>query len=482
MNFCLRGHDRENGVRELLICLFPEESHIRTEEPGNDGCVSTAETRDGIICTSARVYRAGRVTEGFCDLPAPPDGTEEYKRVLTYCIKTALYRALLPWAGPQPWGSLTGVKPAKPVRLALREGLSEAEADRWLASRYDVEPRRRALCIAAARQALAVEDSLLPREIQVYIGIPFCPAKCSYCSFVSNDITRWGHLLEPYFAALMEELSAAGTLVRREKLPVGSFYMGGGTPTTLSAIQLDALLSATRKAFGLADGTEVTVEAGRPETIDEEKLDVLKARGVTRVSVNPQTMRNEVLQGVGRRHTAADVERAYAQAQARNFIINMDLIAGLPGDDEAGLLESVRRVIALAPQNITIHSLARKKGAKLRFGPAGELAAEMLDRCYDLLAAQGYRPYYLYRQKYSAGGLENVGFCRGDTASRYNVCMMEELSDVLALGAGGVSKLCAEGGRKIVRVTNPKYPLEYIRDAEAIAARKCNLLDIPISG
>jgi len=482
MNFCLRGHDRENGVREVLVCLLPDEAHVPADEPGADGCVSAGDERDGRIYASAWVYRAGRVTEGRCDEPAPPAGTEEHKRVLTYCVKTALSRALLPWAGAQPWGCLTGVKPAKPVRLALREGLSDEDADLWLKLRYDVEPRRRDLCITAAQQAIEIENSLLPRETQVYIGIPFCPAKCSYCSFVSNDIARWGHLVEPYFAALMAELNAAGTLVRREHLPVGSLYVGGGTPTMLSAMQLDALLSAAGAAFGLAPGIELTVEAGRPETINEEKLDVMKARGVTRVSVNPQTMRDEVLWAVGRRHTAADIVHAYELAKARGFIINMDLIAGLPGDDENGLLESVRRVAVLEPQNITIHSLARKRGAKLHFGPTGELPAAALDRCYDHLAARGYRPYYLYRQKYSAGGLENVGFCRGDDFSRYNVCMMEELSDVLALGSGGVTKLCAEGGRRIVRVTNPKYPLEYIQNAEAIAERKRKLLDIPVNG
>jgi len=479
MNYCLRGHDRDNGVQEVLICMLPDESHRRAETPDGDGCVSAVREEGGRICASAQVVRAGKTTAGFCEEPAPRPGSEEHKRVLTYCVKTALYRALLPWARPQPWGSLTGVKPAKPVRLALREGLSRAEADRWLAERYDVTPPRRALCLAAAEQAIAVEDTLRPREIQVYAGIPFCPAKCSYCSFVSNDMGRWGHLMQPYYEALLAETAAAGEMARRARLPVGSLYIGGGTPTTLSAAQLDGLLAAMQDAFAPAPGLEWTVEAGRPETIDEEKLDVLRARGVTRVSVNPQSMDDAVLRGVGRCHTAADIERAYRQARDRRFVINMDLIAGLPGDSEEGLFASVRRVAALEPENITIHSLARKRGARLRFGPTGDLSAAALDRCDAYLAERGYRPYYLYRQKYSAGGLENVGFCRGDTASRYNVCMMEELSDVLALGAGGVTKLCGEGGRRIVRVANPKYPLEYIQNAAAVAERKRNLLDIP---
>lgn len=480
MNYCLQGHDRDNGVQEMLISLLPDEPHDRVEELSGDGCRSIAWEKDGFLCARAEILRGVRRSQAQASVPIPAetDG-EEYKRALTYTVKTAVYQALLPMLEQKPaWGSMTGVKPAKPARLAIREGMDPAALEQYLRAHYDVSENRARLCRRAAEYAIRAEDSLLPGETQLYLGIPFCPAKCSYCSFVSNDMARWGFMIQPYLEALLQEVEAGGALLRQHGLPLGSVYIGGGTPTTLDAAQLDTLLAAIRRAFDLSRCREFTVEAGRPETISEEKLRVLQRHGVTRISINPQTMNDRVLQGVGRRHTARDIEECYRMArQMGDFLINMDLIAGLPGDDDASLLESVRRVAALRPDNVTIHCLARKRGARLYFGPTGQLPAETLDACYAHLTALGYEPYYLYRQKYMAGGLENVGFCLPGTASHYNICMMEELSDVLALGSGGVSKLCSENGRRVCRVANPKYPKEYIERIGAIAAEKRRLLD-----
>jgi oxygen-independent coproporphyrinogen-3 oxidase len=273
-------------------------------------------------------------------------------------------------------------------------------------------------------------------------------------------------------------VEAAGELLKAHNIPLGSIYIGGGTPTTLNEQQLEALLTAVDTHFDRSVCREYTVEAGRPETITEEKLRIMANHKVSRISINPQTMNDKVLEGVGRRHTAEDIVRCYEMARkVSDFIINMDLIAGLPGDNDESLIDSVRRVAALDPDNITIHCLARKRGARLYFGPTGELPSETLDVCYAILNELGYEPYYLYRQKYMAGGLENVGFCKPGTASHYNICMMEELSDVIALGSGGVSKLCSEGGRKVNRVANPKFPKEYIERIETIADGKAHLLD-----
>ena len=207
-------------------------------------------------------------------------------------------------------------------------------------------------------------------------------------------------------------------------------------------------------------------------------LELLREHGVGRISINPQTMDDAVLAGVGRRHTAQDIRDCFAMArEVGDFLINMDLIAGLPGDTEEGLFESLQQVTALNPDHVTIHCLARKRGAHLRFGPTGDLAPEALDKCYEHLAQRNYVPYYLYRQKYIAGGLENVGFCRPGTASHYNICMMEELGDVIALGSGGVTKLCAEGGRKVFRLANHKYPKEYIENIEEILRKKRELYE-----
>ncbi len=480
MKYALQGHDRDNGVQEMLISLLPDESHDKAEALCGDGCLSRAWEDAGNICASAEIFRG--VKHGFYEvkkpIPAETDG-EEYKRVLTWCVKTAVYQALVPLLDKRPaWGSMTGVKPAKPARLAIREGMDPAQLDAWLDTHYDVTENRRKLCIRAAEYSLAAEDSLLPRETQLYIGIPFCPAKCSYCSFVSNDMTRWGHMVQPYVDCLLREVEAAGKLLRENNIPLGSIYIGGGTPTTLNEQQLEALLTAVDTHFDRSACREYTVEAGRPETITEEKLRIMAAHKVSRISINPQTMNDKVLEGVGRRHTAEDIVRCYEMARGvSDFIINMDLIAGLPGDNDDSLIDSVRRVAALDPDNITIHCLARKRGARLYFGPTGELPSETLDACYAILNDLGYEPYYLYRQKYMAGGLENVGFCKKGTASHYNICMMEELSDVVALGSGGVSKLCSQGGRKVNRVVNPKFPKEYIERIDTIVKGKEDLLE-----
>lgn len=475
MNYALLGHDRDNAVQEMLISLLPDEPHDRQETLTGDGCLSRAWEEGGQICAECTVTLCAQRETARVSAPIPGGGDgEEHKRVLTYCVKSAVYRALLPLLDHKPaWGSLTGVKPAKPVRLAIREGMDRQALDRWLDEHYDVTPRRRGLCIRAAEYALRAEDSLLPGEVQLYIGIPFCPAKCSYCSFVSNDTARWGHMIEPYVQALLQEVEAAGTMLRRGGIPLGSIYIGGGTPTTLNEDQLERLLTAVDAHFDRSACREYTVEAGRPETTTAEKLRIMARHGVSRISINPQTMNDRVLQGVGRRHTAADIVECYRTArECGDFIVNMDLIAGLPGDDDGGLLDSVRRVADLEPENITIHCLARKRGARLYFGPTGQLPAETLDGCYDLLAARGYEPYYLYRQKYMAGNLENVGYCKPGTASIYNVDIMEEIMPIAAFGAGAISKWLYPAARRIERAPNVKNIEQYIARVDEMAERK----------
>ena len=474
MKYFLKNHDRVTAVQEILISLLPDEEHLPAEsgaEPG-DCLLSEAFFEEGAALCRTTVRRGGRETDSLCREPFT-GGAVERSRALTHAVKQSAYRALLPGLPQKPaWGAMTGVKPAKPVRMALQSGLAPEQADGFLHRRYDVEPERSSMAAQCAFESLNCLRQIGRKEVQLYVGIPFCPAKCRYCSFVSNDVTRFGHLMEPYLAGLHAEIAAAGQALGRAGAAVGSLYIGGGTPTTLSAAQLDALLAALHHAFDLSACREMTVEAGRPETITAEKMAVCARWGVSRVSVNPQTMRDEVLRGVGRLHTAQDIRAAYRTVRAAgDFAVNMDLIAGLPGDDGEGLLDSVRKVADLEPENITLHCLALKKGSPLRFGPRGVLDKEVVDRCHGLLAGRGYRPYYLYRQKYIAGGLENVGFCRGGTASFYNVCMMEELCSVVALGGGGVTKLCDRSGRQVRRFANPKYPLEYINAHDRVLHR-----------
>lgn len=479
MIYVLKGHDRGTALQELLISLLPDEEHGRADAlppEGEDYVLSCAETEGETVSVRCTVQRGGMETAAYAQ-ESWRGGALEYRRALTHAVKESAYRALLPHLPEKPaWGAMTGVKPAKPVRLALERGLPPQQAEGFLHRRYDVDMRRSAIAAECAFEAEKCLQTMDSKEIQLYIGIPFCPAKCRYCSFVSNDVTRFADLVEPYLEALQDEIAAAGRALTGAGRYIGSFYIGGGTPTTLSAAQLDRLLDGVHRAFDFRFCREKTVEGGRPETISREKMAVCARWGVGRVSVNPQTMRDEILAAVGRCHTADDIRRAYADVRAAgDFIVNMDLIAGLPGDDAQGLLDSVRQVAGMQPENITLHSLALKKGAMLRFGPRGVLDKQTVDACHDLLRQQGWRPYYLYRQKYIAGGLENVGFCKGETASFYNICMMEELGSVVALGAGGVTKLCGQG--KIRRTANPKYPLEYIRERRRIAERAASLAD-----
>ena len=380
----------------------------------------------------------------------------------------ALYRAVLRsgYSKP-PWGALSGVRPGKLLTALLQKGLTEKEALRRFRTDYDVSVSRAELCLDAARETLCASVSLQPNDVCLYVGIPFCPTRCAYCSFVSQAVEKNRTLMEPFLEALMQELKATAAQVKACGLRVVSVYMGGGTPTTLSAEQLDVLCEALQQEFDLSRLREFTVEAGRPDTITEEKLRVLRRHGVGRVSVNPQTMTDRVLEAIGRKHTAADIEEAlHCVRSVGGFQVNMDLIAGLPTDDEDSFRRTIDRVLALEPENITVHTLSIKRGARLRFGeedlPSDETVASMLDTANACLRTAGYRPYYLYRQKNMAGGFENTGWARGDSVNLYNICIMEELCSILAMGAGGSTKLIRGNGGRNERMVAPKYPLEYI--------------------
>ena len=307
------------------------------------------------------------------------------------------------------------------------------------------------------------------------IGIPFCPTRCTYCSFVSADVGRALQLVEPYVDALLEEVAEGGRVLRELGLSVRSFYMGGGTPTTLSADQLDRLLSQCEASLPLENCTEYTVEAGRPDTITREKLEVLARHRTGRISINPQTLEDHVLEAIGRRHTSQSIREAYELARAVGFdCINMDLIAGLPQDSAEGFWRSLEGVLAMEPENVTVHTLARKKGSSLMEGggplPSGADTLSMLDFSQKMLITRGYTPYYLYRQKYMSGSLENVGWSKPGQESLYNIVMMEELHTVVSLGAGGVTKLIRDG--TILRLANPKFPHDYLSGRDRVLAQK----------
>lgn len=462
------------AAEQMMLTLFPGQHPEYPETPPQPGEDSAAFSLEDNAVT-ARVVWEGREALGRSPFQAPS------YRELAGALKLAFYQAGTALLGRElPWGALTGVRPVKLPTRDLREGFSPKQAQARLQERYHVSPMRAQMAVDCAQASRAAELSLAPDQVSVYVGIPFCPTRCAYCSFVSADVGKTLKLVDPYVELLLEELDAAAAVLRRLGLQVRSFYMGGGTPTVLSAPQLDRVLSACREKLPLAACTEYTVEAGRPDTITQEKLKVLKACGVGRISINPQTLEDQVLEAIGRRHSSQDIIEAFELARATGFdCINMDLIAGLPQDNFYGFYASLVRVLELEPENVTIHTLALKKGSRLMEDgsalPCGEETAAMLDFSIEALHGNGFRPYYLYRQKYMSGALENVGWTQPGRESLYNIVMMEELQSVLSLGAGGVTKLIRPGGQEILRLANPKYPQDYLSAREKILGQKAEL-------
>ena len=487
MKLYLKGHDYKYAAEQMLLTLFPGERPSYPDRPAGEGEDSlTLSLSLGARWATARAVltRDGRrwTAAARAPVPAPDAGRVERDRVLQRVVKNAFYRAGVQALGREPpWGGLTGVRPVKLPTRALEQGATRRQADRLLRDLYRVSAPRRALALDCAQATLAAKRTLAPEDVSLYVGIPFCPTRCAYCSFVSADVGRTFSLMEPYVDALCREIAAAGAAVRRGGRRVKSVYIGGGTPTTLSPALLDRLMGALERAFDLSTCAEYTVEAGRPDTITAEKLSVLRQRGCTRVSVNPQSMDDRVLAAIGRAHSAADILRAWDLVRRAGFpYANMDLIAGLPADTPEGFRASLDQVLSLGPENVTVHTLALKKGSRLTLEkngalPAPEQVSAMLDYAWGALRAAGYAPYYLYRQKYMSGGFENVGWCRPGAESLYNICMMEELHTILSLGSGGVTKVIDPRAGSLVRQANPKYPKEYIETLDHILQAKEDL-------
>ena len=481
----LVGHDFRFAMEEGVVAFTgfrPDETVVCDavpELPEGDYILTKLTVRGERATATARLRFGGEEARAMSRANLSALSGYEQNRAKSHALKLALYKAVISMRGERlPWGSLSGMRPTKLAgKLMEEQGLRAAR--RTLEKRYLVSPERARLVCEAAGFGLREKARLGPMSAGLYLGVPFCPTRCAYCSFVSASVGQFGELIEPYTQALLGEIERRGALSRELGFTIDSVYIGGGTPTTLSPDQLDRVCAALERHFDLSRIREFTVEAGRPDTITPEKLSVLREHGVDRVSVNPQSMVPEVLAKAGRPHTPEEVEQAYRQAREAGFrCINTDLIAGLRGDTPEGFAASLRRILALAPENITVHTLALKRGADLASGetpslellrrssdlPDEEDLAEMLDRGNALLMEAGYVPYYLYRQKYMAGGFENIGWTRPGFESLYNIDIMEELCTILSLGCGGVTKLTRGGAPK--RLANPKYPKEYIGRSE----------------
>lgn len=409
----------------------------------------------------------------------PPDITAlEKKRIEKRRIKLACYhllRQLYPDVST-PWGSLTGIRPTKLFReLSGRDGVDAAK--KTFLEVFDVSVEKAALAERICSVQSPYIGDVSENDTDIYVGIPFCKTKCLYCSFAS-EVLRDADRLTRYLAVLKEDIACGAQILKEQGLRVRSFYMGGGTPTVLNAGQLDELLSFILDQYG-SFGVECTVEAGRPDTIDREKLAVLKRLGVTRVSINPQTMNDETLRRVGRTHTAEDTKRAYALAREAGFdAINMDLIAGLPGETPDDMQRSCDGIRALGPDNLTVHSLAIKRSSRLKLELSdyaladAQTASHMTEIGAACAAELDMRPYYMYRQKYMSGNLENVGYATPGRECVYNIDMMEETASIMAHGAGTMTKRVFGGENRIERLPSPKDVPTYLNKLDRLCMDK----------
>ncbi|MDR0916151.1 MAG: coproporphyrinogen dehydrogenase HemZ [Oscillospiraceae bacterium] len=472
MRVTLVGHDYRYAVEQILLHTFPDQKPEFTDETASYTPSDTARavvklSRGGTRTTAVTTLTLGGTTYRASAAALSQDLSDvERSRAERRLIQRSFFRAAKNVGKTDiPWGAAAGIRPSTLVTKMLARGVSEAAAARTLEREYFVSPERVSLAIDCARAEFDARKLLQPHDIALYVGIPFCPTRCAYCTFVSNSVERSMALIPPFLDSLHREIDALAGAIDGTGARVRTVYIGGGTPTTLTAAQLGELLARLNGTFDLTHNLEFTVEAGRPDTIDAAKLRVMRDNGVTRVSVNPQTFDDDVLVAIGRRHTAEDTLRAYNLARDAGFdALNMDLIAGLPTDTLDGFRRSLDRALELAPENITVHSLSRKKGSRVTENtiatPEGAIVQKMIGGGIAELRASDYKPYYLYRQKYSSGGLENTGWTQSGFECLYNIVMMDECATVLSLGGGGVTKLVPKSGR-ISRIFNPKYPYEY---------------------
>lgn len=417
---------------------------------------------------------------------------ERYDNECERVLCAILYRILEEKIGVSPrWGILTGVRPVNIIQRERANGRTDAQIAAWLSEKYFVSDEKLKLAFLTADTQEPMLRSMKSHSFSLYVAIPFCVSRCSYCSFVSHAITtkKATDKVDDYVQFLCREIEKAAEVARDEHLTLDTIYIGGGTPTALSAEQLKAVTDAIGRYFDVKAAREYTIEAGRADTITPEKLRVIKNAGATRISINPQTFEDSVLKEIGRKHTAKQAEDSFLLARDEGFsLVNMDFIAGLPGDTYEGFCRSIDKALTLNPENITVHTLSIKRSADLfqeaamREYVRSDITGRMTEYAQKALINAGYLPYYLYRQKNTVGNLENVGYAKPGTESLYNIYIMDEIQTIIACGAGGVTKLVGLGKNPIERIFNYKYHFEYIDRFDEILSRKDRIHDVCAEG
>ena len=476
MQICNMGHTFDYETEKVTRIFFPfEKINIIHEEK---------ECENNAVCKISGEYVSVKVNilgkeKAANEIVNPAD--EKAKEL---AVARCLYRCLNCITGySSDWGILTGIRPAK-LFSSLVKSKGELYAKEQFAGAYLANENKISLCEKTAKSEEKIISLSKPESVSLYVSVPFCPSRCSYCSFVSHSVENAKEIIPEYLRLLNKELEITGQAVKELGLRLKTVYVGGGTPTAITAVQLNDLLLSIRKNFDFSYVSEFTVEAGRPDTIDIEKLKVIKNAGVTRISINPQSMDNDVLKAIGRRHTAEQMKSAFYLAREAGFDnINTDLIAGLSGDTLDGFKNTIYEILKLDPESVTVHSLSVKRAANItRSGDlpdikVGILAAGMVDFARETLEENGLLPYYMYRQSKTVGNLENVGYAKPGYEGLYNVYIMDETHSIVACGASAVTKLKQPYGNNIERIFNFKYPYEYINRFSEIIARKQGIKD-----
>lgn len=492
----LRNHSSSYELEELIKeFLRPDQyelinSAIVRQKKKNTGPKKTRAQMNALQEVSGQKSRpwswaaAGRWSRTFADIRIPLG--PGYSHVEKNIAKRYLFDRLSKLTGYRPeWGTLTGVRPTKLANeMAAGQGMNWEQVRRVFEEQYYVSEEKTALVLDTCRNQSFLTAKPAGRSAGVYIGIPFCPTRCLYCSFTSNQANEAA--MEQYLQALLKEIRAVGAQLQEHGVSAESIYIGGGTPTSLSADALNRLLDQVCSSFDTASVLEFCTEAGRPDTITAEKLRVLKEHGVDRISINPQSMNDRTLEFIGRSHCVEDIYKAFEIAMQSGIPhINTDIIAGLPGEDYAMFLHTLQEVMRLGPDNITVHTLAVKRASRLREKDSeyhysgGSEVGRMVGDARKILGEHGYFPYYMYRQKHMTGNFENVSYAKKGTESVYNIRIMDEHQTIIAMGAGGISKAFYGDGNKLERVPNVSNYQVYIDRIDEMIQRKDDRLYLP---
>ncbi len=472
------GYINRYYVQTLCMVFFPGASFGENEKPAlevPEVYVKVYDKDDG-TCTA---YVSMKLNDRICECEATVSRTEEIYVAdhESVAVGRAIFAAGKEMLGHiPPWGILTGIRPAKVAGNLLSQGLGINKSKKILRDEYFLAHQKAALAVSVASNEMKLLKKHSKNTCSIYISIPFCPSRCAYCSFVSYTTPRLLSMIDEYLDAIIFDLNETFRVIKELDLSLETIYIGGGTPTTLNPTQLERLLSKIEENVNTGDLLEFTLEAGRPDTITKEKLRIAKEHGVTRISVNPQTLCDDILRDIGRKHTVEDFFNAYKIAKESGIRdINVDVIAGLPGDDFRTFAETIDKIIELAPTNITVHTFSVKKASDALRNNSGIYSLSGGDAGKSVAYAQlktkfaGYKPYYMYRQKNTVGNLENVGFSQEGHEGLYNVYMMEEVQSIFAVGAGAVTKLVKQVGDNVIikRLFRKKYPYEYLAEFKA---------------